>query len=97
VSALTYLDETLAYEIASSFVISLEWKRPSRRWEDNVKIDHNGLGYKDMSWVQAAHDREHSNEPSGKIKAGEFLDRSEYLQFKKDVLHRVTVMSGTPD
>jgi hypothetical protein len=31
--------------------------RPRRRWEDNIKTDHQEVGCKDMDWIELAHDR----------------------------------------
>jgi len=57
------------YEV---FVVKPEWKkslgRPRRKWEDNIGKDIRlGIGNSGRS-------SEHSNEPSGFIKGGEFLD-----------------------
>jgi hypothetical protein len=56
-------------------------ERPRRRWEDNIKMDLQGVGCEDMDWIKLAQDRDRwrakcvcSNEPSGSIKCGEFLD-----------------------
>jgi hypothetical protein len=32
--------------------------RPKRRWEDNIKIDHQDVGCKGMDWIELAHDRD---------------------------------------
>jgi len=32
--------------------------RPRRRWEDNIKIDLQAVGYEGMDWVQLAQDRD---------------------------------------
>ena len=32
--------------------------RPRRRWEDNVKIDLQEVGYGGMDWLKLAQDRE---------------------------------------
>ena len=32
--------------------------RPRRRWEDNVKIDLQEVGYGCMDWIKLAQDRE---------------------------------------
>jgi hypothetical protein len=59
----------------------LKGKRPlgrcRHRWEDNVKIDLQELGWSDMDWIDLAQDRdtcECGNEPLGSIKCREFLD-----------------------
>jgi hypothetical protein len=32
--------------------------RPSRRWEDNIKIDLQEVGFGGMDWIELAQDRE---------------------------------------
>ena len=32
--------------------------RPSRRWEDNIKMDPQEVGCKGMDWIDLAHDRD---------------------------------------
>ena len=58
-----------------------ERKRPLRkhrnRWEDNIKMDLQEVGYGSMDWMELAQEAgtcERGNEPSGSIKCGEFLD-----------------------
>ena len=52
--------------------------RPRRRWEDNIKMDFQEVGYGldrgGSGWGQVAGTCECGNEPSGSIKRGEFLD-----------------------
>jgi len=55
--------------------------RPRPRWEDNIKMDLQEVGCGGMDWIELVHDRDRwralvqcSNEPSGSIKCGEFLD-----------------------
>jgi hypothetical protein len=54
--------------------------RPRCRWEDNIKMDLQGVGCRGMDWIELAQDRqvastsECGNEPSGPIKCGECLD-----------------------
>jgi len=54
--------------------------RPRRRWEDSIKMDLQEVECGGMDWIELAHDRDRwgtfecSNEPSGSIKCGEFLD-----------------------
>jgi hypothetical protein len=51
--------------------------RPWRRWEDNIKMGLQEVGWGSMDWIDMAQDRdacECGNEPSGSIKCGEFLD-----------------------
>ena len=55
-------------------------RRPRRRWVDNIRTDLQEVGCGYMDWIGLAHDRqvadacECSNEPSGSVKCGEFLD-----------------------
>jgi hypothetical protein len=32
--------------------------RPRRRWEDNIKIDLQELGCRDMDWIEVVQDRD---------------------------------------
>jgi hypothetical protein len=32
--------------------------RPRRRWEDNIKMDLQEVGYEDMDWIELAQDTE---------------------------------------
>jgi len=32
--------------------------RPRRRWEDNIKMDLQGVGGGDMDWIELAKDRD---------------------------------------
>jgi hypothetical protein len=48
--------------------------RPRRRWEDNINIDFQEVGFEVMDWIELAGTCECSNEPSGSIKCGEFLE-----------------------
>jgi len=32
--------------------------RPSHRWEDNIKVDLQAVGYGGMDWIDLAHDRD---------------------------------------
>jgi hypothetical protein len=56
--------------------------RPMCRWEDNIEMDLREIEFGDVEWIHLAQDTdrwqagscEHSNEPSGSIKFGEFLD-----------------------
>jgi hypothetical protein len=55
--------------------------RPTRRWEDNIKMDLQEVGCGGMDWIKLSQDWgqmagscECSNKLSGSIKCGEFLD-----------------------
>jgi hypothetical protein len=32
--------------------------RPRRRWDDNIKIDLQEVGYRSMDWIELAQDRD---------------------------------------
>ena len=32
--------------------------KPRRRWEENIKMDHQEVGYGGMDWIELAQDRE---------------------------------------
>jgi hypothetical protein len=32
-------------------------RRPRRKWEDNIKMDHREIGWGDMNWIDLAQDR----------------------------------------
>jgi hypothetical protein len=32
--------------------------RPTRRWEDNIKMDIREVGWEDMNWIDLAQDRD---------------------------------------
>jgi len=55
--------------------------KPRRKWEDNIEMDLEEVGCGCMDWIELAEDRDRwrallsaSNEPSGSIKCGQFLD-----------------------
>jgi len=58
----------------------LSWKpegkrplgRPRRRWEDNIKMDLQEVGFADMDWIDLAQEKDRWR--SGSVKCGEFLD-----------------------
>ena len=33
-------------------------ERPRRRWEDNIKMDHQEVGYEGMDWIDLAQERD---------------------------------------
>jgi hypothetical protein len=50
--------------------------RPRRKWEDNIKMNLQGVGCGDLEWIELAQDRDKcvsNNEPSGSIQCGDFL------------------------
>jgi len=56
-------------------------ERPRRRWEDNIKMDLQEVGFGGMDWIELAQRQgqeagtcECGNEHSGSVKCGEFLD-----------------------
>jgi hypothetical protein len=52
--------------------------RPRRRWEDNIKMHLQEVGWGGMEWIDLAQDRDRwrdiVNKPPGSIKRGKFLD-----------------------
>ena len=54
--------------------------RPRLKWEDNIKMNLQEVGYGGMDWVDVAQDRqvagicECGNEPSGSKKCVNYLD-----------------------
>jgi len=51
--------------------------RSRRRWEDNIKMDLQEVGWGGMDWIDLAQNRDRckrGNERSGSIKCGEFLE-----------------------
>ena len=55
--------------------------RRRRRWEDNIKMDLQVVGYGDVDWIELAQDRDRWRalvsavmSLRGSIKCGEFLD-----------------------
>ena len=32
--------------------------RPSRRWKDNIKMDHQEVGFGSVDWIELAQDRD---------------------------------------
>ena len=32
--------------------------RPRRRWDDNIKMDHQKVGYGGMDWIEPVQDRD---------------------------------------
>jgi hypothetical protein len=68
----------------SSLVGKTEGKRPfgrpRSRWEDNIRVDIREIVWEGVDWIRLAKDRdqcgpcEHSNETSGSLEGGGFLD-----------------------
>jgi hypothetical protein len=55
--------------------------RPRRRWENNIKLDLEYMGWGSIKWTDLAEDRDKwralvntGNEPSGSIKFSQFFD-----------------------
>jgi hypothetical protein len=59
VTCSTYGEKRVAYRI---LVGRLEGRRPlerpRRRWEDNIKIDLQEVGWRGMDWIELAQDRD---------------------------------------
>jgi hypothetical protein len=53
--------------------------RPRHRWEDNIKMYLEEVGWKSMEWIDLAQDRDRwqasVNATSGSIKCREFTDQ----------------------
>ena len=39
--------------------------RPGRRWEDNIKMDFQEVGCREMDWIELAQDRDRWRAPVG--------------------------------
>jgi hypothetical protein len=57
------------------------FKRPSYRWEDNIRMDPTEIGREGVDWIHLAQNRDQwrvlvntVNELSGSIKGGEYPD-----------------------
>ena len=53
------------------------FRRPRHRWEDNIKMDFQEVGWGSMNWIdlaQVAGSCNCDNEPSGCVQCMEFLD-----------------------
>jgi len=46
--------------------------RPRHRWEDNIKMNLQGVGFGSVDWIELAQDRDRWR--AGSMKCGEFLD-----------------------
>jgi hypothetical protein len=62
-------------------IIQVQFGRPRRRWEDNIKMDLQKVRCGSMDWIELAQGRERWRELvnagtdlRGSIKCGEFLD-----------------------
>jgi hypothetical protein len=58
------------------------FEETGRRWEDNIKIDLQEVGWRGMDWIDLAEDRDRwgdtcecGDEPSDSIKCGELLQK----------------------
>jgi hypothetical protein len=50
--------------------------RPRHRWENNMKMDLQEVGWRGLDWIyveQLVGSCNHSNEPSGSINMGNYL------------------------
>ena len=70
-----------AYRILVGRPESRTLGRPTRKWEANIKMDLQELGWGGLYWIDLAEDRdrwagccEYANELSGCKKGGQFLD-----------------------
>jgi hypothetical protein len=68
--------------------------RPRYRWNGNIKMDFQGVGWGVIVWIALSQDRDRwrtlviaVNKPSGSVKCGEFVDklRNGYLLRKNSV------------
>ena len=71
--------------------------RPTRKWEANIKMDLQELGWGGLYWIDLAEDRdrwagccEYANELSGCKKGGQFLDQLGICQ----LLKKMTLLHG---
>jgi hypothetical protein len=87
----------VSFDFKCTWHFGLEGKRKGsvrhrRRCEDNIKMNLREIGHEGVNWIQLAQNRDqlrticdHSNEPSGSIEGGEFLDKMNgCLLLKKD-------------
>ena len=48
--------------------------RTRHRWEDNIKIGLQEVGFEGMDWIELAQDRNRRRALVNAVKCGEFLD-----------------------
>jgi hypothetical protein len=67
----------------------------------HIKMDLKEIGCEDVDWIYLAQDRgqwraiEHSNQPSGSIKGGEFLDHLSDFWHLRTLLHGLVIKAYT--
>jgi hypothetical protein len=79
--------------------------RPRRRWEDNIKMDLQVVGWGGMDWINLAQDRERWRALVNAVmnlrvpyNAGNFLSSSGRFSFSgRTLLHGVQYRSGKVD
>jgi hypothetical protein len=74
-------------------------ERPRRKWEDNIRMDLGKMGFGDVDWIHLAQDWDrwralvNSDEPSGFIKFGVFLEWLSVLLASQEGLYSMELVS----
>jgi hypothetical protein len=57
-AGLKQMKEMLKYGVLVRIINFLPLGRPRRRWEDNIKMDLQEVGFGGMDWIELAQDRD---------------------------------------